>query len=457
MIRKAESRRQRLDQEKEILFEFMHSMVEGVGEGVGREKLFQRIVHEAVRGTSAMSGAVFERVSGNQLRLIAMEGLFPPLVPIEGRTDPGQEEKRADLIEDVLRKEHYQFGEGLIGKVAHTGEALLVEDASLHPEIYRHGDESLEVTSLIIAPVFFRNRLLAVLAVANPSHGASFSKTGFSLVLSLAEQSGLALHNIELLAEQMERQKLEMDLALARSVQGMLLPKSFPGFEKLSISASYLPAQQVGGDMYNVFDLGNNRVGAGIADVSGKGISASLLMAIAQTNLRHLANGEVGAAEVLRRLNRLMRDDVREDMFITAVYAVIDLERESITLARAGHELPLIVSPAGREGRFEVQPIRSEGMALGMVPPEVFDAVVEEVTIPFPMESILLLYTDGVTEMVNPQGTEFSSERFMDLVLGLRKRSADQINEGILGALDRFRGRAEQPDDLTVLTVKRIG
>lgn len=442
-----------LNQEKQIVLEFMHNLAEAIGEGVTREELFRRVVHAAVLSTGALSAAVFERTGEESLQGRAAEGLFPPQKPIPESVRE-KLTSRAKFLEQVLRAETLSFGEGILGSVARSGQGVLVTDGEHDPRIVRHHDDALAVRSLIAAPMTFRDRLMGVLAVANPSDGLSFTETDFSLVQSLAEQAALAIHNLDLLALQIERNRLDLDLELASTIQGMLLPRQFPQDPRLDIAAWYRPAQKVGGDLYDVFPLPEGRIGIAVADVSGKGIPASLLMAICQSHLRHVARAEASPAKVLGALNAELATDLRRDMFITLIYAVIDPAAGEIVVARAGHELPLLLAKDTATGLTEARQIGSEGMALGMAPPPLFNAVIAERRVPFRPGEVLVLYTDGVTEAVNAEGTEFSSARLADAVREARHTSAAQINEAVVAAVEEFSDHGPQADDLTLLTVR---
>jgi sigma-B regulation protein RsbU (phosphoserine phosphatase) len=170
---------------------------------------------------------------------------------------------------------------------------------------------------------------------------------------SLAEQAALALHNADAIRVRLAQHRFDLDLSVASSIQTMLLPSSFPENSALDISARYHPAQKVGGDLYDVFELPEGLIGVVIADVSGKGIPASLLMAICQSHLRHLARKHHSPARVLSELNQILEPEIRQDMFVTITYAVVDPEGNQLVLARAGHELPLKLSN-GKCEFFEV-------------------------------------------------------------------------------------------------------
>ncbi|MBC2594565.1 DUF1049 domain-containing protein [Ruficoccus amylovorans] len=445
--------KQLVHQEKQIVVEFMHNLVEAIGAGVGREELFQHIVHASILSTGALSACIFERTGKDKLRGIAVEGLFPPQHPLPQKSRD-RLATRSKFIEQILKSEVFEMGEGLIGSVARTGKAVLIEDAGSDPRVIQHEDPALKVRSLVVAPIAFRSKILGVLAVANPADGLAFNEADFSLVQSLAEQAAMAIHNSDLMEMQIEKSKLDLDISVASSIQGMILPQTFPDNPALEIDAYYRPAQKIGGDLYNVIKLDESRVGLAIADVSGKGVPASLLMTICQTNLRHFAQAFRSPSEVLKAMNREMSEEIRRDMFITIIYAIIDTARDTLTLARAGHELPLICTHSGSEAKPELNFVGSEGMALGMVPPDIFDYVIEDRTVPFKRGDIAVFYTDGVTESIDDEGTEFASNRLAECVRVLRDRPAKQINSGIVSTVERYTGQASFADDLTLITVK---
>lgn len=452
-IVRIDEEKQLLYQEKQIVVEFMHNLVEAIGAGIARGELLQRIVHAAILSTGALSACVFDRTEDDKLKGVAVEGLFPPQRPLPEKTRQ-KISTRAKFIEQVLKSEVFELGEGLIGSVARTGKAVLIEHASHDPRVVQHEDSSLVVHSIIVAPIMFRETVLGVLAVANPADGLSFTETDFSLVQSLAEQAAMAIHNSDLMSVQIEKNKLDFDLNMASSIQGMILPRSLPHDGTLDIHAFYRPAQKVGGDLYDVIPLDEHRICVAIADVSGKGMPAALLMAICHTNLRHFTRTSNSPAAILKAVNRAMAGEMRQEMFITLLCAIIDTEHNQITFARAGHELLLHMTKDENIGEYRTTPIGAEGMAVGMVPSEVFDEVIVDKTIPFKKDDIMVVYTDGVTEASDEQDNEFSESRLRDMITRLRDRDAQELNESIISSVERFSGEHQFADDLTLITVK---
>jgi len=446
--------RQLLSQEKEIVVDFMHHLVEAVGEGLGREELFRRVVRAATLSSGALSACVYERNEKGKLQGVAVEGLFPPQRRLVDEWDD-KPLTRAKFLENVLRSETLEMGEGLVGEVANTGKPIMIPDATRDPRVVQHDDPSLEVTSAIYSPIKFGDLLIGVLAVANPANGLAFGETDFSLVNSLAEQAALAIHNSDVMLLGIEQNKLDMDLALASNVQSLFLPAAFPSSKDLEVDARYLSSQQVGGDFYDFFRLGPSRYGLAVADVSGKGVPASLLMAIAQTTLRHLANDGQAPAKALVQLNRELNERMREDMFITAIYGIMDLMENTFTFARAGHELPLILRAGKRSGKAVAEYVESDGLALGMVPNELFEEVIVDCVTPFNPGDYLVLFTDGITEAADSSNEQYSIQRLAAFAEKISGKPPKQFNDKLLVELDKFAGDGLHADDVTLITARR--
>ncbi|MDD3179662.1 MAG: SpoIIE family protein phosphatase [Opitutaceae bacterium] len=450
-----EEEKQALMEERQIVLDFMHDMVDAVGERLPREELFQRIVHAAIVSTGALSACIFERTADQLLHGVAVEGLFPPHRPIV-EDQRMRLVTRARYIEQVLKSETFPVGEGIVGRVAATGRGELIRDAEDDPRIVKHHDPALRVRSVIAAPIMVRRSLIGVLCVCNAADGLPFSATDYSLVEKLAEQAGLAVHNADFVNLQVEKQQLDLDLTMASDIQQMLLPQRMPQVPGFDIEACYQPARKVSGDFYDVFALGGTRLGVAVADVSGKGMSASLLMAICRTTLRRLAPQHDSPARVLIELNRALEGDMREGMYITMTYAVFDSATSQVTFARAGHELPLIGRPDYAAGSYVSEFVWSEGMPIGLVDAGLFERAIQDCSRGLGPGETMVLYTDGLTEAPNEEEKEFGGGRLADTLKSLHERPAREINAGILEAVRRFAGGEVLRDDYTLVTVNRV-
>ena len=442
----------RLQQEKEIIVDFMHNLAVAIGEGVVRKDLYQRIAHTAVMTTGAISACVYEKLPNGKLQSVATEGLFPPQRKLRS---PLAETSttRARFLEKILASEILEDGEGIIGEVAKTGKAVYVPQAQNDPRIVKHDDPSLMLRSLIYSPLLHDDQISGVLVVANPANGLPFSETDFSLVNSLAEQAALAIKNSDAMNLRVEKTRMDSDLTLARDVQELFLAKESPDFKGLEIDTQYVPSSQVSGDFYDFYKLSASKFAVSVADVSGKGVPASLLMALCQTNLRHYVNKSKSPREILIKLNQDLEERIREDMFITLFLAIIDTQANTITFSRAGHE-PALLGKVNND-HLKVEKLRGNGMALGMVPSDLFEEVIEDQTCTFEHGDMLVLYTDGVTESQNQSKEEFGLDRLCEKLEGAKEKSPRSFNSSLMSSLEAFSSTSSDRDDLTLLTVKR--
>lgn len=442
----------RLREERQVIIDFLHRSADDIGSGANREKIYKRTVRATALSCGAMSACVYEKTADGKLVAKACEGLFPPRTKKIGRRKNG--ELRAKYIEDALMAETIEPNEGILGEVAASGRGVLIKDALKDPRIIKHDDESLKIRSFMAVPLIFRGQLSGVLAVANPISGRAFTDTEFSLAKSLGEQCALALQNAEAVSALLMRNKLEFDLRLASSIQRYLLPENLPQTESLEFAVKYLPQQLIGGDFYDFFKLPHGKIGVVIGDVSGKGIPAAILMALCQTKLRYIAMSGKSPAQTLCLLNSEMVHAMRSDMFITIIYLVIDPKSGEARFARAGHEPPLLARADSDEA---AQPLKSSGMALGMVSEELFDEVMEDASFKMNSGDVLVLYTDGLTEAANPEGGEFTAKKLAQTISTLRSRNANDLNDEIIKSVEAFMGPGNKyGDDLTLLTVKKI-
>ena len=445
----------RLEQEKKIVVEFMHNLAVAIGEGVPRKELYQRIAHTAVITTGAMSACIYEKTKSGRLQGVAVEGLFPPQRAIK-QSKLKEGESRARFLETVLTSETLEEGEGIVGQVAKTGKPVLVEDANLDPRVVLHKDDSLKSKSLVYAPLIHDDRCYGVLVVANPTNGSSFSQMDFSLISSLAEQAALAIKNSDAMNLRLEKSRIDSDLHLASEVQELFLTHQFPAYKGIELDAQYLPSAQVGGDFYDFYKLSSTKFGVCVADVSGKGVPASLLMAICQTNLRHFVHKSSQPSVILKNLNQQLEQRIRQDMFITLFFAIVDTKNKKITYSRAGHEPGLILkATTDDKNGSRVEELRGGGMAVGMVPCEIFDEMIEDHETNFENGDCLFLYTDGVTEATNDEGTEFGIKNLENFVTTNSSLSPKKINRKLMSKLDSFSSSQFERDDITLLTIKK--
>ncbi len=458
---KLEAHLRMFEREKKIVLGFSHDIAEVVAVGEDRSRLFDLSLHAMIHCMCASSGCAFSYDDNTKkLTAIAIEGLFPPLKHIDEKKQQ-KISSRTKFMQQLMRHEEFDLGEGIPGEVALSRRGEVITLAMTDKRIPKHKDPQLEIQSLMAVPLILDKKLFGVIVISSQFVGHHFSKGDFQLAETFAEQTALALHNMDNLKIQVEKNRIDMDLHMASGIQGLLLPSKLPDDYRYEINAFYKPAQRIGGDLYNVVRLDQNRIGIAIADVSGKGISGSLIMAICQTHLKHFMSKYDSPSQVLCAINRELFEEMRNDMFITMVYAIVDLEKERITIARAGHELPLYVF-RGENALPNIEKVSSEGMALGMVPCDIFDVVIKDKEIPFTSGDMFMLYTDGVTETVNEDGQEFTNMRLGEYLQKFYEKSVEEINRLVIESVFEFRGKTSDvkkdtlADDATLITLKRL-
>lgn len=251
------------------------------------------------------------------------------------------------------------------------------------------------------------------------------------------------------LADKRRLISLQQELEIARTMQLSILPQAFPESSALDIAARMIPAKEVGGDFYDVFPVGEDRLGLVIADVSGKGIPAAFFMLIARTMLRAVAESGVGPGETLRRVNTLLAAENEQMMFVTVFYAELDTRSGALCFANGGHNPPLRVTAAGAVSVLE----RSAGIALAVMP----DMPFAERRIALAPGDRVILFTDGVTEAFDANGAMYGDDRLAAAVGGPEDAPARASLDGLLADVARFADGAPQSDDITVLVLRWCG
>jgi sigma-B regulation protein RsbU (phosphoserine phosphatase) len=248
-----------------------------------------------------------------------------------------------------------------------------------------------------------------------------------------------------------EKRSLENELRTAREVQRILLPQQNPWIEGYRVAGTNTPARIISGDYYDCIDLGEKRWGLVIADVSGKGVAAGLLMAMCRSVLRCVAMGETSPAKVLALVNRQLFPDIREDMFISMAYLILDGDSGHAVMARAGHD------PAFwfHKETGEVTQIKPSGLAVGIDEGDVFERVTKDYAFQIEQGDCLLLHTDGVKEALNSDEEEFGLDRMRSTFLQSSPLGAEAVLQQMLRGLKEFTGDAPQMDDITMIALEK--
>src|SRR6267154_2296508 len=446
-----ERSKEEIQVEETLVFDFLHGLGEAFRETIKPHDLHRLIVEGATRILDAHGGALYltDR-SGNKLVPVFLSKGCPPLVPVPGHI-LHQAATAPAALEGFLRMHSVPPGEGLIGTVWQTAQPVSLADVRDVPELARLRETPLGTASLMATSLLYGKQNMGVLAVGNGPMGAPFTPSDFVVFKSIAEQSAFALYNAIIYSEANEKKRLDHDLEIARDIQRILLPAESPSVSGFQIAGLNVPARQVSGDYFDYIKIDEERLGVAIADVSGKGVPASLIMAICRSVLRSQAIGNPSPADVLQKVNRQLYPDIKEDMFISMAYLVLDHVRGGVTLARAGHDAPLLYQQKSQN----VTPLKTPGMVVGIDSGDVFDRLTTDVAVSLERDDCILLYTDGITEALDNEGNEFGLERTIGSVQSSAKEGAQAIVTRLIDDLRNFVGSTPQNDDITMIAIRK--
>jgi len=450
-IRRLERSHEEIQVEETLVFDFLHGLGEAFRESIRPQELHRLIVEGATRILDAQGGALYvsDRTGAKLTPAFISKGC-PPLVDIPPNILQ-QAAATPTALERFLRLHTVAPDEGLIGRVWQTGQSVYLSEFSDAPELAKLRSSAFGTRSVMAAALRYGNQDLGALALANGPMGVPFSQGDFVVFKSLAEQSAFALYNAIIYSMANEKKRLDHDLEIARDIQRILLPSEAPAIDGFQISGINVPARQVSGDYFDYIRVDDERLGVAIADVSGKGVPASLIMAICRSVLRAEAARNPSPADVLRKVNRQLYPDIKEDMFISMAYLILDHHRDSITLARAGHDAPLLYKQQSQT----VTPVKSPGMVVGIDSGNVFDRLTVDFAISLERDDCLVLYTDGVTETLNAEGDEFGLDRVIQTVRARANDGAQAIVKKIIQDVRDFTGSLPQNDDITLIAIRK--
>ena len=326
--------------------------------------------------------------------------------------------------------------EGMVGHVAATGQMRYAPDVRKDP--YYIGCEEATRSEVAI-PLHVDGKLIGVFTTSHREPDA-FPPEQLRLLQALCKDVAIAVHNARRFKhEQHRREQMNRETQEARAIQQSLLPKSAPYIPGFTISGMSVPAGAMGGDWYDFISLDHDRWGLVLADVSGKGTAAALLMSATRGMLRSLAEAQCSPGEVLNKLNRLLVEDFPVGRFVTMIYAVLDPAKRTLTFANAGHLRPLLI----RDGTASFLDTE-RGLPLGVASGDF-----SEVVLHLAEGSRLVFYSDGITEAENPDDEEYGLKRLQEYF-----SRPDASPESVLDDVRSFANGADLRDDASVIFVK---
>jgi phosphoserine phosphatase RsbU/P len=351
------------------------------------------------------------------------------------------------LSQEYLTKGPVTVGSNTIDRAALAGQVVYIRDMTSDERVlYPHEAQREGIVSSLVAGMLFKDRPIGVLRVYTAAVH-DFSDVERKLLVSIASQAAVAIENARLQEEAVEKDRLERQVQIAAEVQRRMMPLQPPKVPGLDVAALYVPCFELGGDFYDFIPLGDHSVGITVADVVGKGLPASLLMASVRAAMRAQADNVYDLDEIISRVNKSMSLDMRANEFITLWYGVLDYQHKQLTYCSAGHEPAILV----RNG--EMRELSTGGMVIGVDPEQKYGKEVVQLQ----TGDVLWIYTDGVPDAMNYNGDKFGKARMRECLLAHLGDTAEQICRQMLWETRRFVGLNRRTDDTTMVVVKVTG
>lgn len=297
-------------------------------------------------------------------------------------------------------------------------------------------------------PILLKNKLIGALNFGPKPSGKAYSDEDIDLLKAFAIQSAISFENSKLKIEEINKEKIEEELKIAKGIQTGLLPKEDFSIGKLDIAGYSEPAKIIGGDFYDLIKLSETKLLLVIGDVSGKGIPAALYMSKVQAMIQFASQMFENPRDILIEVNKQIFEQIDRKSFITMVIALFDLEKMSVKISRAGHN-PVLFS---KNGHIDI--LKNTGLGLGMEKGTFFEPNLDVTELNFTEGNLFLFYSDGLNEAMNIHKSEFGLDNVIKVISDNKTRPSKEIQASLLNAVGSFRGNAEQNDDITFVVVK---
>jgi sigma-B regulation protein RsbU (phosphoserine phosphatase) len=363
--------------------------------------------------------------------------------------------ERKELWSKVLKGKNLveirlPLGTGISGHVAKTGKTVNLKDAWKDKRFFSGFDlrTGFQTRTMLCMPMRDRKgKIIGVFQILN-KHSGVFTKEDERFLEAFSVHAALAIETARLHQGIVEKERIEKELEIAGHIQRRLLPKELPSLSGYEVDAVARPTKLVGGDYYDFIPLADGKYFVVIADVSGKGIPAALLVSTLHASLHAYIDGATDLAHLAGRLNMVVHGNTEAERYITLFMAILDPKEGTFAYVNAGHCFPFVV----RSQQVSITPLPSTGLPLGM-----FEGVqFEQGTHKLEPADFLVLYTDGVTEAMDKSFEEYGESRFQQAMVGNIGRSAGGFLGGVVADVEKFVAGEPQSDDITMMVLKRV-
>ncbi|KGE71561.1 PP2C family protein-serine/threonine phosphatase [Spirochaeta lutea] len=426
------------------LFDFMRTIGTAMTERIEVKAVIEYVVRAVIQHTEAEAGAVFLRDPGeNTLTLGVVQGYYPPPFPV-----PAIVKTKLSGVEKYFESTPIKFGDTVIGVAADKDQGIYIRNTKDDPLMETNTkDDTLYISSLIALPLHVNKEIFGILSIIHRRRENLFSQADYERTKIFSEYASLTLDSLYNYSQLLEKQEIEREVNIAGDIQKKLLPSRIPRRIRKAIAAFSIPAKGVSGDYYDIIPLTRaGKLGLVICDVAGKGVPASLIMVMIRTIVHLVAAGTKDASKVLTWINRGIAGSIDIERFATLSYMTYDPETGVMEYSNAGHH-PLVV--LRRESK-KIERIDAPGLPIGLER----DAKYERKVLKLAPGDVVMVYTDGIIEAMNPAGEQYEEERLQAVFRDNVDREAKEILDAIKDDIDRFVGNAKQHDDQTLIIMK---
>lgn len=345
--------------------------------------------------------------------------------------------------DDCIPKLHSKVGHGLVGTAIEQNKAVIVPDVTNDA---RYINCRVQTNSEMVVPIVLSDKVVGSLNLESNRHDA-FDSGDKAALEAFAAQAAISIERAKMHQKLLESQKIDQQLEIAREIQTTFLPKEAPKIAGYDIHGLNIPSGQVGGDYFDFIEIVSGQIGIAIADVVGKGIPAALIMASFRASLIAEIRNNYSIRTICEKVNALLVESLQPGDFVTAVYGVLDAKNHIFTFSNCGHNQPILL-----RADDTVEYLQEGGPIFGVIYPAEF----EERPIFLNPNDVIVMYTDGVTEVLDENDNEFGPERLMDMIRANRKLTSAEISQKIIDAVHDFAADDQLFDDLTMVVVKRL-
>lgn len=309
--------------------------------------------------------------------------------------------------------------------------------------------EAIRKANIYLAvPIYLKNKLIGALNFSKKPSGKEYSEEDLDLLKTIASQTAISFESARLQIEEVDKQKIDKELGIARKIQESLLPDKAIEMSGLDIEGSSSPAKTIGGDFYDLIKISETKLLVIVADVSGKGIPAALNLSKVQAMIQFSSKIFKSPKDILKSVNKQIYNKIDRKSFVTIAAGLFDLENKTLKICRAGHNPTLFAN------ENEVKEINSKGIGLGLDNAALFDANLQEVELKLNSGDIFLFYSDGLTEAMNSFKEEFGLLNVKRILKENTNKHSIDIQRNLIDEVKAFKGNAEQNDDITLVTIK---